>query len=229
MNIPHNRPLDSLKTDCADQSARYLDKQPHDLSVCYEIFHRAVIEQEEAGWTVLFELYQAQIGRWLRRMSAFHYCEEELDSCINMIFWKFFRLMLPDKLAKFKGRVPALLQYLKKCTVSYVLDCGRRAKRPPEVPIDSSRDTSNKDRTAMDVECKEWREQIYQAINEVVKNDRERIMFEAALLQGLKSQQIWSLYPDHFKTVGEVYRVKENLMRRLNRNQKLGLLLENPC
>lgn len=235
-------PSNSLFQDCAEQSRQYLqDNQSTKLPACYEVFRIAVRENSEDAWRFIFDQYQKQIERWIQFQPSYHYCDEELDDCVNAIFWKFFRSMLPEKFGRFNGNVPAILQYLKKTCVSYVLDCGRRFKKKDPWPSNSAYNDENEaDQNGQErgstvgplprgpetslIE-KELRQEVFRILDSTIKTEKEKIILDKIILLRMKSRDVLVSHPEHFSTVDQVYRTTENLKKRLLRDERLIQLL----
>jgi hypothetical protein len=62
---------------------------------------------------------------------------------------------------------------------------------------------------------------VWQYILAALKTDQEQIIAREYLLHDMKPQDIYAYHQDHFESVGQVRRVKGNLMARLRRNKQL--------
>jgi DNA-directed RNA polymerase specialized sigma24 family protein len=62
---------------------------------------------------------------------------------------------------------------------------------------------------------------LWQAIQEELTGEAERLLIYLTYIQGMKPAQISSEYQRVFPTVDDVYRVKRNVLERLRRNRRL--------
>src|ERR1700731_1566254 len=55
---------------CREETARFRRGEPHEDGYCFEIFHRAVVDQTEVCWEGLQAIYRDQVLAWCRRASG---------------------------------------------------------------------------------------------------------------------------------------------------------------
>ena len=65
------------------------------------------------------------------------------------------------------------------------------------------------------------RAELWQVLGHLVTDEVERVVLVASFILNLKPQQIQSAYTEHFPTVSEVYRTKQNILQRLRRAPQL--------
>ena len=70
-------------------------------------------------------------------------------------------------------------------------------------------------------------DRLWAMLQERCKDEKERAIAYGSFVLALKAAQIYSEYQGVFQNVQEVYRVKENLLARLKRDQELLDFLEN--
>jgi DNA-directed RNA polymerase specialized sigma24 family protein len=133
--------------------------------------------------------------------------------------------------AKFEGfpDLKSVLRYLQMCVHSVIMDHMRRAETA-HLELDDDDfveridvgDTSHAEATLDRID----RQGMWTAIEERLKDDRERAVLYGSFVLGLKPRELAKKYDNDFRDVKDVYRVKENLLARLRRDAELRKLLD---
>jgi DNA-directed RNA polymerase specialized sigma subunit len=110
-----------------------------------------------------------------------------------------------------------LLEYLKLCVNGAILDHIRTLERKKIAETDVDIIADSLGNSGENVEA----EEIWESLLSSLKDEREVIVFECAYVFDMTAKQILTQNPQHFSEVKEVYRVKENMLRRLKRNSPL--------
>ncbi len=188
---------------------------------CFELFRRAIVEKCAICWSRLYEQYYALVRYWVSRLGESDPdFTEDLCQDTFRTFWTFYT---PEKLSV-AGGLSDVLAYLKSCTVSTVAQARRRAnRRIEETPWDDTALEAYVPAQSAEVEALRHlsAEQIWDAITECCKDERERILARWLLLADMKPRDLVEQFPQHFPTTAEVYQTKRNLLGRLQRNQTL--------
>lgn len=220
--------ISSLAHLCRQATDRYFRQEAYDDSYCLELFRRAIAEESETAWAVVLNQYENLVRAWVQRHHAFPQADEDPDYFVNRAFdsfWSAFNRN-PSKLQKFQN-LKSLLQYLKLCTHTAVQSYVER-RMPPrhiihlEQPLEQVAEridiiNSVDDNMVAGI--------VWQYILADLKNDQERIIAREYLLHDLKPQEIYQRHPDLFEDVGQLRRVKGNLMTRLRRNKQLMAII----
>ena len=72
-----------------------------------------------------------------------------------------------------------------------------------------------------------WTQQFWRRVYELVRNDKERIVAELTLSEGLMPRQIYALHPKLFRDVPQVNETKRALFERLEQDLILQELHKN--
>ena len=225
-----NLSFEALQETCEAQTALYLDRKDKkitvDLGHCYEIVRRAITEKSDVAWGILFNMYEPQMRQWILGNSRFHYCNDEVEDSVNEIFWKFFRVMVPNKLPDFDKSIPALLQYLKMTCFSYIMNCARKVEIN-RVQLHEGIKTEGQGRPERDTTQKELSAELINVIQPHLRSRKDVLIFDCIFRRNMKSKEIAKRYSADFKKVSEVYRATENLKQRLLRDKKLQELSQH--
>ena len=221
--------LSSLTHLCRQSTDRYFSKAQYDDSYCIELFRRAVVCKDQYAWENVVEQYNNLIMAWVQRHPSFHAVDEEKAYFVNRAFLNFWRAFErdPHKFSKFNN-LKSLLQYLKLCTNTAVQEYAERQMRPYHIniyekPIDLIRD---EDDAIGNFEDDLVAEKIWLLVQSLLKNEKETIVAEMSFIYDMKPKELFRKYKDVFKSVGEVRRVKGNLLARLRRDKDLLRILE---
>jgi DNA-directed RNA polymerase specialized sigma24 family protein len=212
-------PLDSYSTqDLAQACAEHASRRPAPPCApdpCYELFRRAfALSPDQEAWRAILNQYHRLVRHWLRQ-----YAE---DDTVQEVFERFWRAQKnAEKL--FVARFPnigAVMGFIKSCAATVRIKAWREEERQRELverlcsapPVDlvPPRTGSLPDHT-----------DFKQLVLSRLKNEGERVVFELTYHYGLSPGDIQAERPHLFPDVQTVYRVKENLLKRLRRDQDL--------
>lgn len=222
--------ISSLAHLCRQATDRYFQRESYDDSFCLELFRRAIVEREEAAWSVIISQYENLVRAWVQRHHSFPMADEDADYFINRSFDNFWSAFSrnPTKLEKFKN-LKSLMQYLKLCTFTAVQTYVERSMPPrqaifSDIPIETLPESLD---SIASVDDNMVAGIVWQYISAAVKTEQEQKIAEDFLLHGMKPQEIWSRHQDLFENVDQVRRVKGNFMTRLRRNKQLLAIVTN--
>jgi len=215
--------IEEVAHSCVRESERYFRGQANDPRFCFELFRRAFVHRDQIAWEHLYRTYQPLVFKWINNHPAFEDSGEEVDYFANRTFDKIWFSISPAKFSNFK-ELNALLGYLKMCVGSVILDHVRnKAKLKLETLEDSNESEPNfqyptvEDQTINHIEAKE----LWKRIKECLSDRQEYTVVYACFLLDLKPREILIQFPLLFADIGEVYRIKENVMDKLRRNSEL--------
>jgi hypothetical protein len=215
-------PLDDLVAACRVETAKFLRGEPSRDDYCRELFRRAVCEQDQAAWQLLFEQYRRQIIAWVRQHPASASLDEDDEVWVNAAFERFFVSIGPARFDIFTD-LGQILRYLKLCCHSAVMDEARARARARHQPISEHEPargpTANPERATAD-------DEVSRAIWEIVlgscRSAAERIIARELWMLGMKPAEIYARHPDVFAAVKEVYTSRRNLADRLGRDPRFA-------
>lgn len=59
-------PIDEIIARCQEETERYSRRDSHDPRYCYELFRRALAEQDQEAWQALRAQHQRLVGSWIQ-------------------------------------------------------------------------------------------------------------------------------------------------------------------
>lgn len=185
----------------------------------HELFRRAIVEGDQAAWETVLAQYSGLVRGWLRRHPAARLGRDLEGDLINRTFERFWLFVRPGRFDTFAG-LPALLQYLKLCTQSALIDELREREKAGSAQ--ASADALPYARAFEgEVAGQLLAREIWQVIAAEMRNENELLIARLTLIYALKPQEIHERHPERFANVAEVYRVKRNLLERLRHNEAI--------
>jgi DNA-directed RNA polymerase specialized sigma24 family protein len=218
----HVESLDSCSTqDLAQACAQSAGRQRaslHEPDPCYELFCRALAPLPDQGaWEAILNQYHRLVRLWLGQ-----YAE---DDTLQETFARFWRAQA-NTAESFTARFPNLksvMGYLKSCALTVRFRAVRAEARRRRL-LEHLQDRAQTEMASAHLDQHEsaGREQEFKAqVLARLKGERERVVFESTYHYELPPREIYERHPGLFANVREVSRVKENLLKRLRRDQDL--------
>jgi DNA-directed RNA polymerase specialized sigma24 family protein len=219
---PQTLTLAGLAHRCAQETDRFFLRQAHDPQYCFELFRRAIAGRDQRAWELIYRQYHPLVTSWVTRHSAFPSSGEEAQYFLNRAFEKMWGALGPERFGQFPN-LKSLLRYLQMCVNSVVHDHVRRADVPqvelePHAVTDS---TPANDPLAEQILDQVQQEELWSAVSARLQDDKERLVVYGSFVLGLKPRELCVQYEESFQDVREVYRVKENVLARLQRDAAL--------
>jgi hypothetical protein len=122
-----NLTLSGISHRCAQESDRFFNRKEHDPRFCYELFRRAILDQNQIAWDRILSQYQRLVTHWVERHAAFPGSGEEVQFFTNRAFEKMWIGISPKKFDKFTN-LKSILKYLQMPSIPG----GRRLARRSE-------------------------------------------------------------------------------------------------
>jgi DNA-directed RNA polymerase specialized sigma24 family protein len=213
--------LDSLATKdlamaCA-QRISYQRTPARAFAPCYELFRRALAPSpDNDAWQAILNQYHRLVLLWLGQ-----YASEDTVQEVFLRFWK----AQQGAMSPFASRFPnirAVMGYLKRCAIVVRTEAWReeegrrilwlRLCDAAQVELVLARAQPDHGHAGF---------HFNQLVLSRLKDDRERAVFEGTYYHDLAPREIQAERPDLFPDVRAVHRVKENLLKRLRRDQEL--------
>jgi DNA-directed RNA polymerase specialized sigma24 family protein len=219
--------LSQVAQRCGQETNLFFQRERHDPRFCFELFRRAIVDRSQDAWTLVYAQYKPLVSGWVERNSSFVGCGEEVQYFVNRAFEKMWTALPSERFQRFPN-LKSLLRYLQMCVHSVIVDYVRRGELDvvdvePETSVtsDSSREPVSGG-SALD---RLYGEDLWRAISDRLKDDRERIVVHGSFVLALKPREIQVRYAELFPHVKDVYRVKENVLARLARDTALRAFL----
>jgi RNA polymerase sigma factor (sigma-70 family) len=216
--------LGELAKKCAEATQQFFRELPHDNRYCFELFRRAIVEQNKDAWNLVYEQYQPLVAHWVKAHPKFAKTDEDVENFVQDAFMSMWRALTPDKFERFP-RLQGLLTYLKACAKT-AIDLYLR-KVPPNfiVPDELTDEIKGLDSLPSHEEMvtrQMARAGFLRTVLARLKTEQERIIIQYRFYLDLRPREIFERFPDLFRDVAEVHRVKQNLLERLYRDPDLA-------
>ncbi len=206
-------PVSEIALGCQQENQRFLDNLEHNAQYCFELFRRAIVLSSEDAWHAVYDCFEGQVHRWVTAHPSFNYCQEDVDYFVNVSFAKFWQAVTPEKFPRF-STLGHLLQYLKTCVAGAIIDHVRQLEKQKFFELETS-NIQPEDFVSRQMS----QEAVWQWVQSELNNDRETLVIRQKFLFDMTPRDIYASYPDFFpKGINEIYRILENILRRLHRN-----------
>ena len=93
--------INKLAQRCADNTERFRKRQSHDLSFCYELLRRALLEERSEAFTHVYRIYETQVRRWVYRHDRFSQTGESAEYFASLAFSSFYFAVRGGKFERF--------------------------------------------------------------------------------------------------------------------------------
>lgn len=221
---PTRLELAALLRHSLAESERFYRGIQHDTRFAYELFRRAIVEQNDVAWEHIYTYYSPLVESWVRRSGAFLSSGESSEYFVGAAFTKFWKA-ISARFEQFPN-LAALLHYLQLCAGSVVVDSVRAqswAEMLPEEALPSGQALQ----AAPDEEAMErvFSEEFWGYIASQLNNEAERVVVYRSFVLGLRPGDIFQARQDLFSSINDVYNVKRNVLGRLSRNPELRSML----
>jgi hypothetical protein len=211
---------------CKEHTERFFRAQDHDEQYCFEMFRRALAEQDQAAWVGVFETYRAEVVGWVKARIVWmgkKIPSDELQALVNRAFAGFAEaLAKPGRIANF-STLKSILQYLKACAHSAVREYTRSISRFQASAHDPSQPPDNSSMAAQVIRD-ECQKAIRQRVLALVKSKKERIIYQCVYELHLRPRHIFERYQEVFTSIQEIHRAKANFLKRLRRDPQMAAL-----
>ncbi len=192
---------------------------------CYELFRRAIEEQDDAAWTAIEQQYNRLILSWVLNRSP-GMASEDAEAAAQEALSKFWRTLTrrSEPIAERFNHVGGLLGYLKQCAVTSLIDRQRQAQRQTRLQERLQQtargalfQSGPQESTVAQLAREERLQQIRNWIASQVTDPQERLILRLTYEEELTPAQIASGYPQVFPDAHTVRRVKERVLKRARR------------
>lgn len=224
LNTANVMPLTTLVELSLNELQQFRSKVSSDEHYALEIVRRALVEQTDEAWSALQQCFSETIRIWIRShpSSDIALLRDTEENYIAQTFSRFWVAVNQQPLVF--TTLPAALSYLHATLNGVLTDSLRSHLRlcSREVPLPAS-GLSHEPSVEEPLES----EEIWECMQALLCDERERRVFFLLYCCGLKPREIVLRCPEEFPEVKEVYRLNQNIIGRLQRNRdRLRYLLD---
>ncbi len=215
--------VEDLAQKCAQETDLFFTQHDCDSSYGFELFRRAVRNNDERALEVVITQYQPLVARWVDRWMYKHpdflLINEEPQDFIAQAFERFWVSFTPAKFDKSQN-LAAILRYLQMCGHSVITDAWRKFRRVrlEQEMGDDEQEFSQPGSTPEDLL---QNDEFWQLIRKKSRNPKEYTVVYASFRLALSPREILAEYPGVFRDIKEIYRHKANLLDRLERDDEI--------
>jgi DNA-directed RNA polymerase specialized sigma24 family protein len=213
-DLPGAMSLSALAERSMSEIDNYRRGEPSNDQYSLEIFRRAMLERDNAAWTLLENRFKDFLLGSFRRHPKSE-AASHLDSPENYVaraFARFWLAAVHNQQLEFTT-LAAALRYLRGCLNSTIVDALRAYSRAKEValpepdfgwePVVEEHDDGR---------------DLWEAISGVLPGERERRLAYLLYHCNLKPREVVRLCPQEFHEVEEIYRLRRNIIERVQRS-----------
>ena len=221
-NELQHMPVADLAQKCAQETDLFFAHHDSDSKYCFELFRRAIVNNDEQSLVVVIAQYQPLVGRWVDRWMGKHpdfpSLNEEAQDFIAQAFERFWMSFTTAKFDKSRN-IADILKYLQMCVHGAITDAWRKLRRVQlEQEIgDDEQEFSEPAPTPEDLLQKD---EFWQLVKKKSKDQKEYTVIYASFSLALSPREILAEYPDIFRDIKEIYQCKANLLERLGRDDE---------
>ena len=222
--------IEELVGCCQEEERRFSVNEPHRPEFCYELFRRAIVEDNQLAWTAIYYQYEPLVLFWLRRQASFSQTSQTEDALVNEAYTRFFKALQhisDETFCKRFANLAALLSFLARCAATAVLDTVRTQNRRREDKLVALPEHwPAAARTESLYELNEWQQRLLAQIKPHLQTFQEKVVFVNSYLLDVKAASILADYPDLFNHVQEIYNCRLRIVRRLRADEQLAQFLQ---
>jgi hypothetical protein len=224
-----NLSLTDLARICAEETELFFQHRDHDTRYCFELFRRAIRENDQYAWEIIYDQYQSLVSGWVKQHGGFETSGEEVQFFVTGAFAKISSILTAEKFEKFSD-LQSLLSYLKMCVHSVITDYNRTADRArlqvsyEKTPFEIEASGPAPESAVLD---KLDNQTLWSRLNEKLNNEKERLVMQGIFVLVLKPRELCDHYEGIFADVKEVYRIKQNILARLRRDSDIHKFLRD--
>ena len=192
-----------------------MDRQvEHDTRYCYEVFRRAFVGGSQDAYELICRQYAPMVTNWVRVRLRSAALDDAVEECVNWAFASMFHsLSRPGAFAKFES-IRHLLAYMRSCAVSAAETENRKNKIMDELTESLVSTEEGPERSVIRAETVEI---VRRIVLPMLKDERERIVYESYFALDLPPRVIYEMNPTVFADVRDVHRVKQVMLERIGR------------
>ncbi len=219
---PKQLSLTDLADLCAQETERFFKRQIHDPAYCFELFRRAIREDDQYAWELIYNQYESLVAGWVKQHQSLVATGEDVQYFVIGAFGKISKILTAEKFNRFSD-LQSLLYYLKMCVHSVITDYNRVVQRTNQnISFEEVKTQVQSPEPAIEDEVSERvdSQTFWVWISEKLHDEKERIVVQGVFVLDLKPRELCDHYEHLFTDVNEVYRIKQNILARLRRDSE---------
>ena len=201
-----------LASRCAEETGRFLAQQRSDTRFCFELFRRALVEQDEGAFQHIYTVFQRHVLGWISRDAYFtFYTRRGGLFCILDVLY--LLQSAPGRKFTHFNELSHLLSYLRDCAHTTILQYIRQQRHhDTQVALDQARTLGESEAGAT---AQLDAQQLWQHIEQLLNNAQERQVAYAVFVLGYKPRELPAAFPalisDAHAASQLLYRIRQRL------------------
>ena len=220
---PQHMTITELVKEARRETALFQRRQATESCCSYELWRRAIVLRDDWAWSAVYGLYTPIVSAWIV-LRVPRLAGEDLDVLVNQAFARFAHAMTEQKWRDF-ACMGALLGYLKCCAHSAATDYRRWQPRQHDaldsLPVSCEPLVGDCAETVME---RQAAQELWRLVCSEAPAHEEQLVLLLVVAQGMSPRALRQRYPALYPTVEAVYRIRRNVIERLQRNRKLRQL-----
>ncbi len=213
--VPRSLCHEHLHQLAVTQQDNFRKSRPCDTRYCYELFRRAIREEDPLAWETLhhiFAEFDPVLPRWVRRHYSFPYTGETDTFFVNAALLKFFNYFRRD-VSRFDNydRLEKLLSLLRSCVRSVIDDF---PKPKDETMPDEMLTQMPTKQTAYD-------HILFWHLLEQTLSETHYVAIAAKYRYGLTQAATLQTFPECFRNPSSVYRALQQAQEMIHNDDAL--------
>jgi hypothetical protein len=207
---------DEVAARCAVEARRFARGEAHCDGYAIELLRRA-FAGDLAAYSAFLTEYRWTVVTWIRRHRSYGLQEDD-DYWVECTFERFWRTVHKRGLDCFPT-LATIVQYLKLCAHSVLMDAARARQADRLVgPIDVKATNTPGEQMDESILGELVARELWTAIESELKSESERQVADLSFVWGLTPREILNRRSDLYASIGDVYRIKRNVLERLRRS-----------
>ena len=214
--------VDDLARRCAEETDRYSRREVSDEQFCFELLRRALAEGAADAFTRVYQIYERRVLGWVLAHGLFARTGESADFFATEAWSAFYFALRGPKFAGFAS-LSRVLQYLKVCVHTAIVQHVRDQQPAPSVPIEIAAEPAE----TPDMDARAVAAEIWRRVELALPDEQDRLLARCVFVEDLKPRQIIAFYPGRWRDEREIsvdlYRIRRTLRKDPELRGLLGL------
>ena len=217
---PQRMTITELIEEARREIALFQRRQATQSACSYELWWRAIVLRDDWAWSAVYGLYAPAVSAWIV-LRIPRLVGEDLDALVNQAFSRLARAVTPQQWRDFAS-VGALLGYLKRCAQSAATDYRRWQPRQHEalnsLPASCEPLLGDCADTVME---RLAAQELWRLVCSEAPAHEEQLVLLLVVAHGMSPHALQQRYPAMYPTVQDIYRIRRNVIERLQRSKEL--------
>lgn len=185
-----------------------------------ELSRRAIEQRDERAWELVYQQWRGVLRDWLHRHPAAQLALKygPPESYVTAALCKYWQATQhPNGSAPTFSTLPGLLEYLRRCLNSALLDAARQAGIHQQ-----HLKAANVAEEGVNQPSEAAGDDLWRSLERALPGRRERLLVYLRYVQGERPRELVATHPQVFPSVEEVYRLERRILERLRRHPGLA-------